>query len=268
MSSANQLQMSAEQQRKRRDEDELLGRLVWAASTRDGTNLSAPTTADLRALGATVRAQAEEGAKITDAAVRAAADTATFGLADEISAGANALLGSGGEGTLSDRYARLHAEEMEKDETNRESRPIATKAGELGMTMLTFKGAAGSGSRVVSQLPSRAKGQIGERMSDGRTLLSGEIPINHGKRLDLEGGGYTFTDHQTKSGKIVEAKLGPQAQLSLRQKQAKAELGSRYRHDQWTFDDVGRVVGGAAVAAQQGIGRISKEIQDALYERD
>ena len=135
------------------------------------------------------------------------------------------------------------------------------------MAILTFKGAARSGAGAVSQLPSRTKGQIGERMSDGRTLLSGEIPIKHGKRLNLEGGGHTFTDHQTKSGKVVEAKLGPQAQLTLRQKQAKGELGSRYRHDQWTFDDVGRVVGGAAVAAQQGIGRASTEIQAVFYKR-
>ena len=139
MSPANQQQMSAEQQRKRRDEDELLGRLVWAASTRDGTNLAAPTTADLKALGATVRAQAAEGARIADAAVRAAADTATFGLADEMSAGANVLMGYGGQGAVSDRYARLHAEEMQKDEANRETRPLAVKAGELGMAMLTFK---------------------------------------------------------------------------------------------------------------------------------
>lgn len=259
--------MSAEEQALRRQEDEELGRAAWVSSSRNGTNLPARTTADLRALGAQVRAGLIEGAKASDAAVRTAADTATFGLAAEMSAGANALLGGGGEGTLAQRYSRLLAAEEAVDGRNREHRPLATAAGEIGMTALTFRGAARAGAKAVSQATPRTKGKIGERMSEARTLLSGEIPINHGKRYELEGPGHTFTDHQTARGLIVEAKLGPSARMTLRQRQAQAELGSRYRKDHWSFDDVGRVVGGAAVGVQQGIGRLSETVQDAVYGR-
>lgn len=256
--------LSAEEQHLRRQEDEELGRVAWARSTRSGANLGAPTNADLRALGANVRAGLVEGALIADAAVRAAADTATFGLADEISAGANALLGAGGEGTLAERYDKLHAQEPAIDRFNREHRPNATAVGELGMAALTFKGSANFASKALGRLPSRAKGKIGERMSDARTILSGDIPVKHGKRLNLKGGGHTFADHQTVRGRVVEAKLGPTAGLTPRQRQAQAELGPSYRYDHWIFDDVGRVIGGAATGAQQGIGRISDNVQNSL----
>lgn len=257
--------LSAEQQHARRQSDEALGLALWSHSTKTGVNLSAPTTADLRALGAKARAGLAEGIGFADAAVRAAADVASFGLADEISAGANALVGAGGQGTLAERYDRLHAQEQDLDSYNHEHRPIATTLGEVGMTALTFKGATGAGSKMVGGLSSRMKGKVGERMSDARTLLSGDIPVRHGKRLNLAGGGHTFTDHQTLGGKVVEAKLGPTAKLTNRQQQAKAELGSRYRYDHWSFNDVGRVVGGAAVSAQQGLGQLSDYVQDALY---
>lgn len=256
---------SAEEQHVKRQSDEELGRFVWANSTRTGSNFSATTTADLRSLGAQVREALNEGMGFADAAVRAAADTATLGLADEISAGANALIGGGGRGGFAERYGRLHAQEQSIDNYNHEKRPVATTMGEVGMTALTFKGAAGAGAKAVSKLPSRVKGKVGERMSDARTLLSGDIPVKHGKRLNLEGGGHTFTDHQTIRGKVVEAKLGPSASLSNRQRQAQAELGPRYRYDHWSFDDVGRVVGGAVAGAEQGLGQLSDYAQDALY---
>jgi len=260
--------LSAEQRYLRRQEDEELGRIAWAESTRNGLNVVGATTADLRMLGAKVRSGLLEGASIADAAVRAAADTATFGLADEISAGADVLLGGGGQGSLAERYGRLHAQEQDIDQFNRDNRPISTAAGEVGMAALTFKGSAGAASKAVGQLPSRVKGQIGERMSDVRTILSGDIPVRHGKRLDLQGGGHTFTDHQTVRGKVVEAKLGPKGRLSMRQRQAQAELGPRYRYDHWSFDDVGRVVGGATVGAQRGIERLSDSVQDAFSGRE
>lgn len=259
--------LSAEEQHARRRTDEDLGRMAWARSTRTGFNLPAPTTADLRVLGARVRAGLTEGLGIADAAVRSAADTATLGLVDEFAAGANTLLGGGGKGGFAERYRRLHAQEQSLDDYNHEHRPLATAVGEIGMEAATFKGVAGAGSKAVSRLPSRVKGKVGERMSDARTLLSGDIPVKHGKRLNLEGGGHTFTDHQTVRGSVVEAKLGPTASLSNRQRQAQAELGPRYRYDHWSFDDVGRVVGGAVVGAQQGLERISNDVQDALYAR-
>jgi hypothetical protein len=130
------------------------------------------------------------------------------------------------------------------------------------MATLIFRGAANAGAKAVSRLPPKIKGKVGERMSDGRTLLSGDIPVRHGKRLNLRGGGHTFTDHQTVRGKIVEAKLGPTARLTGPQRRAQAEFGPRYRYDHWSFDDVGRVIGGAVAGAQQGLGRISDEIQE------
>jgi len=169
----------------------------------------------------------------------------------------NTLSGGGGIGALGERYGRLHAREQNTDNYNHAHRPIATTIGDLGMSTLTFGGVAKAGAKIVSQLPSRTKGMLGERMSDVRTVLSGDIPYRHGKRFNLEGGGYTFTDHQTLGGKVVEAKLGPKAKLTNPQKRAQAQLGSRYRYDHWSFDDIGRVGGGAAVGAQQGAGRLA-----------
>lgn len=260
--------LSAEQRYLRRQEDEELGRIAWAESTRSGLNLAGATTADLRMLGSKVRSGLLEGASIADAVVRAAADTATFGLADEVSAGADALLGGGGQGSLAERYGRLHAQEQRIDQFNRENLPVSTAAGEAGMAALTFKGSAGAASNVVARLPSRVKGQIGERMSDVRTVLSGDIPVRHGRRLDLQGGGHTFTDHQTVRGKVVEAKLGPKGRLSPRQLQAQAEFGPKFRYDHWSFDDVGRLVGGAVVGAQQGIGRVGHPAGAAKAQSD
>ncbi|WP_395670321.1 hypothetical protein [Phenylobacterium sp.] len=135
------------------------------------------------------------------------------------------------------------------------------------MTALTFGGVAKSAAKTVSGLPKEAKGKIGERLSDGRTLLSGDWPKLHGKKFKLDGDGHTFADHQTARGKVVEAKLGPTARLSDRQRQAQAELGKRYRYDHWSFDDVGRLAGGAAVGLQQGIGHVADGVQDALRGR-
>lgn len=258
---------SVEARRRRRQEDEGLGRMAWAESTRTGANLPAATTADLAALGAKVRHGLLEGLTTVDAVMRSGANTATFGLADNLAAGANAALGKGGEGDFLTRYGRLYQDELRQDETYRRERPIATAVGELGMTAATAAGAAIRGARVVSTLPARSKGIIGERMSDGRTILSGDIPINHGRRLDLKGGGHTFTDHQTTRGKIVEAKLGPTAKLSHAQRRAQAQFGPRYRYDHWSFDDVGRVIGGAAAGAQQGLDEVSDRVRAALEDR-
>jgi hypothetical protein len=256
-----------EARRRRRQEDEGLGRMAWAESTRSGANLPAATTEDLIALGAQVRAGLGEGLSIADAVMRSAANTATFGLADNLSAGANALLGQGGEGDFLTRYDRLYQDELWQDETYRRERPIATAAGELGMTLATATGAAMKGARVVSGLPSKTKGVIGERMSDGKTLLRGDLPIKHHKRIDLQGGGHTFADHQTVRGGIVEAKLGPKARLTNPQRRAQAQFGPRYRYDHWSFNDVGRVIGGAAAAAQQGLDEASDRVRDALEAR-
>lgn len=254
-------------QHNERQEQEELGRLVWAVSTRNGLNLAAPTTADLRALGARAAAVIREGGSMADAGVRAAANLATGTLADEMAAGATALFGGGGDGTLAERYRRLHADEERTDVFNYQHRPIASAAGELAMAALTFKGTSGAASAAVSRLSSPAKGKVGERMSDGRTILSGDIPIKHNKTLKLNGGGSTRPDHQTARGQVVEAKLGPSARLSNRQRQAQAELGPRYRYDHWRFDDVGRVVGGVAVGAQQGFGRFANDLQEKLFDR-
>ena len=258
---------SVEARRRRRQEDEDLGRMAWAESTRTGANLPAATTADLAALGAKVRRGLMEGLTTVDAVMRSGANTATFGLADNLAAGAYAVLGKGGEGDFLTRYGRLYQDELRQDEIYRRERPIATAVGELGMTAATAAGAAIRGARVVSTLPARSKGIIGERMSDGRTILSGDIPINHGRRLDLKGGGHTFTDHQTTRGKIVEAKLGPTAKLSHAQRRAQAQFGPRYRYDHWSFDDVGRVIRGAAAGAQQGLDEVSDRVRAALEDR-
>jgi delta 1-pyrroline-5-carboxylate dehydrogenase len=51
------------------------------------------------------------------------------------------------------------------------------------------------------------------------------------------------------------------------QRRAQAQFGPRYRYDHWSFDDVGRVVGGAAAAAQQGLDEASDRVRNALEAR-
>ena len=149
----------AEARRRRRQEDEGLGRMAWAESTRSGANVPAATTEDLIAMGAQVRAGLGEGLSMADAVMRSAANTATLGLADNAAAGVNALLGQGGEGDFLTRYDRLYQDELRKSETYGRERPITTAAGELGMTLATATGAAIKGARVVSGLPSKTKGE-------------------------------------------------------------------------------------------------------------
>ncbi|MFM8375702.1 MAG: hypothetical protein ACKN9P_06530, partial [Phenylobacterium sp.] len=68
---------SVEARRRRRKEDEGLGRMAWAESTRTGANLPAATTADLAALGAKVRHGLLEGLTTVYAVMRSGANTAT-----------------------------------------------------------------------------------------------------------------------------------------------------------------------------------------------
>lgn len=193
-----------------------------------------------------------------DTFVRSAANTATFGLADNAEATVDATLGQGGPGDWADRYQAELNQEAQRNVYDSIHRGVAQRLGELGGIGLQFLGGAEGGVGWSEGLPSMAKGELGENLSVGKTILKGDTPVGFQvtKRLSR---GYTRADHLTADGTYVEAKFGPKASLSGPQTRAQTELGPQYRVDWWLPKHVGYLAGGgvaavgvAADAASQG----------------
>lgn len=192
---------------------------------------------------------AREAALQVDAGVRGAADMLTFGQADEMAAGANALLGIGGDGGFAERYRANLQRERTRDQYDANHRAIARTAGEVGGAGLLYVGGAGAGAARSAALPPKAKGLLGEVMSAGKTLVSGDLPMDFQAGLKLPSGRRTVADQITARGMTVEAKFGPWARLSRAQREALEALGARYRVDWWLPKHVGRVTGTASATA-------------------
>jgi hypothetical protein len=109
--------------------------------------------------------------------------------------------------------------------------------------------AGGAGKYGANALPIKAKGKLGEGLSVAKTMAMGKAPKAHQQKLELPGG-YTRPDHQTSLG-YIEAKFGPWAHLSARQKQAIKKWASQFRVDHWLPSDVGQALG-TAFGAQAG----------------
>lgn len=112
-----------------------------------------------------------------------------------------------------------------------------------------------SGTRWADGLHFTEKGKLGERMSEAKTWLQGEKPIERHKKRDVPGG-KTVIDHATDSGSVIEAKFGRWARLSKRQIAAMLKYGHQYRVDWWLPEHVGRAIGGPlALFSAQAAGR-------------
>jgi|GEM_PF-3994877 len=180
-----------------------------------------------------------------DTFVRSAANTATFGLADNAEAAADAAFGGGGSGDWAHRYQNELNQQKQRDVYDSIHRGVAKRLGEIGGVGLDFLGGAEGGVAWSEGLPSVAKGKLGEALSVGKTLLKRDVPVKYQavKRLARS---YTRADHLTADGTYVEAKFGPKASLSNAQTRAQTELGPQYRVDWWLPKHVGYIGGGAA----------------------
>ena len=221
------------------------GRRVWNDGTRAGTKVLARTESELAALGRSELArQALEAGGQGGAVARAAANRMTFGYADRFSAAADAAIGFGEGETFRDRYRSNLGLEAQRTQYDARHRPVAKAVGDVAGEVIAFKGVGGAGVSAVRRLPPKAKGVVGEVLSAGKTVLRGDLPVGFRRPLTVKGG-RTIRDHVTLRGGSVEAKFGPTARLSPRQREAQEELGSLYRVDRWQPHHVGRITGGA-----------------------
>ncbi len=103
-------------------------------------------------------------------------------------------------------------------------------------------------STRVNRLRPSEKGKLGERLSEGRSRLRGDAPREGGKpRVPVGGGKVAIPDHQTQSGRYVEAKFGPSARLSDNQTKAFSLDPDGFRLDHFLPQDVGAAT--AAIAS-------------------
>ncbi|MFM8938447.1 MAG: hypothetical protein ACKOEY_00165 [Phenylobacterium sp.] len=103
-------------------------------------------------------------------------------------------------------------------------------------------------STRVNRLRPSEKGKLGERLSEGRSHLRGDAPREGAKpRVPVGGGKVAIPDHQTQSGRYVEAKFGPSARLSDNQTKAFSLDLDGFRLDHFLPQDVGAAT--AAIAS-------------------
>ncbi|MBN9319090.1 MAG: hypothetical protein BGN86_07935 [Caulobacterales bacterium 68-7] len=97
-----------------------------------------------------------EGAMQADAAVRGAANVLTFGLADKLAAGADAVAKGGPLSQLPQRYAAEAREEADRNRYDAEHRRVAQTAGQVGGTVLGFAAVPGSTAGSAARLAGAA----------------------------------------------------------------------------------------------------------------
>jgi hypothetical protein len=243
------------------------GREAWNRSTRTGENLVARTQSELEALGRSELAKQAEAREHdrrlartvsdpkawreigmhVDAGVRGAAEEATFGSINTAAAVVDALFDRGNSRDFAKRYQKNLAREDSRDEYDKKHRRAARELGKLGGAFLTYKAAATPVMQALDRLPPYQKGLVGEDLSRIKTVLLGDWPLKGQRRVNLSEG-FTRVDVPTARGLLREAKFGPSADLSHRQRQAVKELAPKYRVDWWLKEHVGRPVGAAAAA--------------------
>lgn len=247
---------------------EAKGREAYEEAIRTGRDVQARTRAELIALGRSRLAQEaaqaaqtaaraarepntwrEAGAQ-ADAAARAAANTLTMGAADHVAAFGDALIDHP-SGDIGGQYRRNLADQRAIDSYDQTHRPLATAAGDgIGIGASLADGFA-AGRGFSNALSPAMKGNLGEMLSAGKSLLSGDLPMFKPGSLSLDrqpiqllNGRRTIPDHVQRSGRVVEAKFGFSAGLTRNQRQAQRELGPMYRVDRWTPDHIGYAAGG------------------------
>jgi hypothetical protein len=144
-------------------------------------------------------------------------------------------------------------------------RPISTE--DAAIAALTGgaigKFAGQRASRAANNLSVQAKGRVGEKLSEGRSLLRWQLPTDTQARIQLNNRRTTVADHVTRVGP-VEAKFGPTAKLSRNQRAAAAQFGEDYRIDSFLPEDVGRIVG--SPLGQLASQVLDRESYDQAYQ--
>jgi len=186
----------------------------------------------------------ERAVREADAAFRAAANTVTFGKADQYAAAANAFFGMGDPGSMSQRYERNLLAEHARDNADAHLRPTGHGIGELAGVALLARLGGRAGLLASGSFPANVKGALGEALSMDKTIGNGDFPRSVQVRRPLATR-WTDLDHTTFGGQDVEAKFGPSADLTAAQRRAAKEL-ARYRVDWWLPRDVGKLTGSAA----------------------
>jgi hypothetical protein len=181
-----------------------------------------------------------------DTFVRSAANTATFGLADNAEAAGDATFGGGGSGDWAHRYQSELNQQKQRDVYDSVNRGVAKRLGEIGGVGLALGDVGVLGAESSAALPIRAKGVLGEGLSAAKTVLKGDWPVGFQVRHALQNGLKTVVDHDTAKGISVEAKFGPWARLTKNQRMAQAQWGDLYRVDRWGPRHVGGIAAGAA----------------------
>jgi hypothetical protein len=180
-----------------------------------------------------------------DTFARSAANTLTFGLADNGEAALDATFGQGGPGDWGQRYQNELNQQKARDVYDSINRGFADRLGQITGVGLGLVGGAEGGVAWSEGLPSMAKGKLGEGLSEAKSFLDANPALSSQvvKKLSR---GYTRADHLTADGTYVEAKFGPNASLSPAQTRAQTELGPQYRVDWWLPKHVGYLGGGLA----------------------
>jgi hypothetical protein len=136
-------------------------------------------------------------------------------------------------------------------------RPISLdRAGKSAMAGGIFGGLAGkTGMRAANDLPSSAKGRLGEVMGDVRSTINGQRRAWGPKSRDyLAGDDYWYPDARSGSARF-EDKFGYGAELSPNQARAQSLLGPDFRLYHFTPDDIGGVLSvPAAAVGSQAVG--------------
>lgn len=137
-----------------------------------------------------------------------------------------------------------HGEDVSFDRALNDGRSDAIMGGAFGR-FVTNKAAG---------LSRDMKGRLGEGLSEFKALARGDQVVGRQWRYYMNPKtrrrDYTVADHVFRSPdgnfRLGETKLGPEAELSVRQIQARERLGDNYIVDYWRFSDVGKMGGGAA----------------------
>ncbi len=109
-----------------------------------------------------IAARALDAALQVDTAVRGAADTLTFGFADEISAGATAAFDFSNR-PFRDKFADYHAVELARDQADARERPIARRTGQAsGLALSLLAPSSAAAARMLApRLLSEMRGMKG-----------------------------------------------------------------------------------------------------------
>ena len=191
-----------------------------------------------------------------DAAVRGAADTMTFGLADEMSAAANAtlqpLFGLGKSGaSWSERYKANKADENAIDQSDAENRFGYRLGGQLAGGVTQAAGLAKSGLSATANAIEAGKSLPRVALAGGKegAIVGGLYGAGSGEGIEERGQGAITSGI---AGMAVGGAIPPlTAGISAVGKPLVAPLLARLRPDQY-----------AAAAVGEGVKRSGREIDD------